>query len=145
VKKPFFLLLLAVSFALLHTTCDKDEDLKGKWTITKLVSSACDDPDDNAVFDFIDGCFEKTGVFGYELCGSMSFTTGTYTLILTEKRGSNVCQRRDDGNYALNGNKVSLCNISTGVCVEGMVNKAKNALIFTEVDDCSQTYTFKKK
>jgi hypothetical protein len=156
IYKPIYSMKSKISFlaallaaALFMTACNKDATLEGEWEITRIVQSQCPTPEENQTVDYTNGCrnFVRFPAINVEECYKITFTVGTYDIERTEKVGGNTQAGREFGNYTMDGNNVTMCNIDASKgCYSATVNRNRTELTITRsIGGCNQTISYKKK
>lgn len=139
-----FLFVLGV-FALPFIACSDDDgdggggSIEGRWQMTFVETSDCNDPADNTQFDLTtDNCFE---VFGVETCFDIVYqfnADGTYESIATTTTTA-LGQTTTDtdteaGTYTVNGNNITICDDDND-CSMGQFTVSGNNITLTYQDD----------
>jgi hypothetical protein len=141
-------LLSVFAFVLLFSSCSKDKDnISGNWDATSLVATQCDDPEDNQNLSFTDGCFSES-LFGLEIkvCLTARFTDETFTITSIYSFAGESETETQSGTYTISGDKITLKS-SDGESTEGTLNKKRDEMTITDMDDdgCITTIKLKKK
>lgn len=145
----FLKLFTVFSLLIVFSACSKDEkSVIGSWEAVSVVTSNCDDPDDNSSLNFTNGCFTE-GVAGFEIsiCISLTLTDKNFTLQNVTKFLGETETETLTGTYKISGNDITFDSVD-GSVVKGTTNSAKTEMTVVDEDDadgCVSMIKFKKK
>lgn len=142
------ILVLLTLVSLLFASCSKDEmTVVGNWNFSQIVSTNCEDADENGSLNLTDGC-GTSEVFGIpvEVCGNAVFTDSNYTITLETSLLGQDDTEVETGTYSIDGDKITFTS-SDGEVSEGTINGDRNNLVLTDEDEesgCITTITMTK-